>query len=642
MMRHQRKRILVIGGIVGGLSITAYIAGVLWKASRATTESAREIQTASEIRFTSARLDRPPKRGFEWFSAPTVFSDAIWFQGRLYLCGPAGLLEYDSAGALKRRFRPGLELPPAPLGHLAVGLSAGHPELYITTEGEGLVILSDSGLRQARPVEPGYRKLTSVLPLSTGQVLLGTARDGVLVYDGSGFKIFQPTLAKLSVTSLAGDYASLWVGTIDRGLLHWHSGQLDSFGTNEGLPDSQILSIATDGDRAFAGTPVGIAEFEGDKLARTLAPGVFAHALLVRGDTLIVGTIDQGVLPIALRTRVTRALRRQPETPSPRIEHLLEMGTTIYAVAHDGIYSLGTEGNSWQRVLEPESALLADGHISALAADAAGRLWVGYFDKGLDVIDSGQTRATHIENDAVFCVNRIAVDPHGRRTAVATANGLVMFDAAGRGRQTLTRQEGLIANHVTDVEIQDNRMLIATSAGITIIDEAGARSFNAFHGLVNNHVYTIASEGQTILAGTLGGLSLLENGIVKASYTTSNSRMKHHWITALVRVDDEWFVGTYGAGVLRLDSNGQWSSFPDGSDAFVVNPNAMLVTENRVYAGTLDHGLYVYDRRIGRWTIIQAGLPSLNVTALAARDAFIYVGTGNGLVRILEQDLENR
>ena len=614
----------------------------MWRASRATTESARELQAASEIRFTSARLDRPAGAGFEWFSTPAVFAGAVWFRDRLYVCGPAGLFEYDAQGGLKRRFRPGLELPPAPLGRLAVGTGGGQPELYITTAGEGLMILGDGGFRQIRPVEPGYRKLTAVLPYSTGQVLLGTEKDGAIVYDGKRIKAFHPSLEKLNVTALAGDPADLWVGTIDRGLVHWHAGQVDNFGTNEGLPDPQVLSIAVDADRTFAGTPVGVAEFDGGKFARTLAPGTFARALFVHGDTLLIGTLEQGVVPVPLRTQAARPLVRQPEMPSARIEHIFRMEANLYAVARDGIYSLGSDGNAWQSVLQPETALLADGHISALAADAAGRLWVGYFDRGLDVIDSGLARATHIENDAVFCVNRIALDPRGRRTAVATANGLVIFDSAARQRQTLTRQDGLIANHVTDVELDDDRILIATPAGLTIIDATGTRSLNAFHGLVNNHVYSIASEGQTILAGTLGGLSVFENGVVKASYTTSNSRLKHHWITALGRVGDDWFAGTYGAGVLRLDGAGQWRSFPEASDAFVVNPNAMLVTESRVYAGTLDRGLYAYDRRIGRWTVVTAGLPSRNVTALAARDGYIYIGTDNGLVRILEQNLENR
>ena len=637
-----KKKAFLIGGIVGVVAMATYIAGVLWQASRATTESARELHAASEIRFTSARLDRPSNGGFEWFSSPAVFSDSVSFRDRVYVGGPAGLYEYDSAGALQRRFRPGLELPPAPLGPLAVGASGGQPELYITTAGEGLIVLGDSGFRQIRPVEAGYRKLTSVLPLSTGQVLLGTEKDGVLAYDGKQIRIFHPSLAKINVTFLAGDYADLWVGTIDRGLLHWHAGEVDSFGTNDGLPDSQVLSIAVDADRAFAGTPIGVAEFDRGKFARALAHGTFARRLFVHGETLLIGTLEQGVVSVPLRTKAAHPLFRQQETPPARIEHIFQMEGGLYAVARDGLYSLGVDGNLWQPVLQAEPALLADGHIAALAADTAGRLWVGYFDRGLDVIDAGRAHATHVENDAVFCVNRIALDPSGRRTAVATANGLVMFDAAARQRQTLTSQEGLIASHVTDVALQEDRILIATPAGITIIDSTGTRSLNAFHGLVNNHVYAIASEGPTLLAGTLGGLSILEDGVVKASYTTSNSRLKHHWITALAKVGGDWFAGTYGSGVLRLDAMGQWSSFPEASDAFVVNPTAMLVTETHVYAGTLDRGLYVYDRGINRWTTITAGLPSRNVTALASRDGYIYIGTDNGLVRTLERNLENR
>jgi ligand-binding sensor domain-containing protein len=58
-----------------------------------------------------------------------------------------------------------------------------------------------------------------------------------------------------------------------------------------------------------------------------------------------------------------------------------------------------------------------------------------------------------------------------------------------------------------------------------------------------------------------------------------------------------------------------------------------------VYAGTLDRGLAVYHRAAGRWTFTTAGLPSHNVTALAARDGKLYVGTDNGQVRMEERSL---
>ncbi|MGA2591307.1 MAG: hypothetical protein ABSH32_15415 [Bryobacteraceae bacterium] len=36
------------------------------------------------------------------------------------------------------------------------------------------------------------------------------------------------------------------------------------------------------------------------------------------------------------------------------------------------------------------------------------------------------------------------------------------------------------------------------------------------------------------------------------------------------------------------------------------------------------------------WTSVTAGLPSANVTALAARGGVLYIGTDNGLMRVPE------
>ena len=78
---------------------------------------------------------------------------------------------------------------------------------------------------------------------------------------------------------------------------------------------------------------------------------------------------------------------------------------------------------------------------------------------------------------------------------------------------------------------------------------------------------------------------MLDDDAVRANYTTANSRLKHNWITAVLPVGDDWFAGTYGAGVLRLDSNGEWHSFPDLKDGFVVNPNAMAASGGRSLCG---------------------------------------------------------
>ena len=236
-------------------------------------------------------------------------------------------------------------------------------------------------------------------------------------------------------------------------------------------------------------------------------------------------------------------------------------------------------------------------------------------------------------------MNRIVHDESRSRTALATANGLVFFDSAGRQQEVLRRDQGLISNHVTDIVVRGDGMTIATPAGITFLDSLGARSLYAFHGLVNNHVYALGASGDRLLAGTLGGMSVLDAGVVQAGYTTANSELEHNWITAIVPVGNEWFVGTYGAGVLKFRDTGEREGFPVATGAYEVNPNAMLATTERVYAGSLGRGLYVYDKAEQRWSVIVDGLPSANVTALAASDGYLYVGTDNGIVRASEESL---
>jgi len=138
------------------------------------------------------------------------------------------------------------------------------------------------------------------------------------------------------------------------------------------------------------------------------------------------------------------------------------------------------------------------------------------------------------------------------------------------------------------------------------------------------------------MVGTLGGLSAVEKGFVRANFTAGNSGLKQNWITAVARVGGKWMIGTYGSGVMELDSAGKFHAFQTATTSTEINPNAMLVTKDHVFAGSLDRGLYVYDRQKERWAVVTDGLPSANVTALSEGNGYIYVGTDNGLVRIEE------
>ncbi len=679
----QKKLLLpLLGAALAAVGLTA---SVFWQASGVLRESGAAVASESEIAFALVRLGEgrsqagpavalgspdagslsPPPAAFgaagafEWISTPALFTDVAQSDGALYVAGPAGISEYDSQGSLRQRYRVGQDLPASPPTALAVGLSSSKAgrALYVATAGEGLLILesldgngSSGGdatsrprFQQVRAKQPAYRDLTSVLPLESGRVLLGSQSKGVLVYDGKTLAALHSSLADLKVTALAGDESSTWIGTLDQGLLRWRAGRLQRFGESEGLPDRQILSLAADGDRLFVGTPLGVAEFRDGRFERVLAEGFFATALLIRPKSLLVGTLDEGVVEVPLETSRPRgprpAANELGDLDNVAVRRFLEMGGSAYALAADGLYRLDARDAGPRQVLERAHGVLTDRNISALHVDAAGRLWVGYFDRGLDILDASLGHARHIEDEHVFCVNRIVGGQEKGLTAVATANGLAMFDAAGELQHVLGRDDGLISNHVTDVRFGATGIIVATPAGITFLDAAGSRSLYAFQGLVNNHVYTLAAAGERLLAGTLGGLSVLDAGVVRASYTTGNSELKHNWITAIVAFDHDWFVGTYGAGILRFDETGRWQAFPEAGRPIEINPNAMAAGADRVYAGALDGGLYVYERSTGRWRVITQGLPSRNVTALELSGGYLYVGTDNGLVRAAESGI---
>ena len=661
----QVKGALLLAGTLLGLGALSAVTLVYRETSRAIAEAERDVVADSEIAFAkvSRRLGRGPNTQgggvpagasaapFESIRSPAVYSDAVVFEGRFYLAGPSGVSVY-SDGRLLARYRVGQDLPAAPVVQLASGLlrDAAGPVLYVATAGEGLLVVQggreSAAFEQVRADEAAYRDLTAVLPLRTGRVLVGTEQRGLLLYDGKRLSPFHKEVSDQYVTALAGDQASLWIGTLGEGVLHWSGGSLNTFGEAEGLPDRQVLSLAVEGETAYVGTPLGVAEFRSGRYYRTLADGFFAKALLVAGGTLRVGTLDEGIVEVPLGTVRGRGARPRQVAGGSQLENvegLFDAGGESYAVARigarDGLYVREQGGGGWRAAFDREEAPLSDGNISALKFDSKGRLWVGYFDRGLDIVDLATDQTTHVENQFVFCVNRIAHDAERRLTVVATANGLVKFDDAGRQQQVLRREDGLLSNHVTDVVLGKGSMTLATPAGLTFLGKGGARSLYAFHGLVNNHVYALGVSGERVLAGTLGGMSIVESEVVRESYTTANSALGHNWITAIVPDGQEWLVGTYGAGVLRLDSSGEWHELPDATAAFEVNPNAMVASDTRVYAGTLDRGLYVYDRATDRWTAVEEGLPSTNVTALALNGVYLYIGTDNGLVRVSEERL---
>lgn len=642
---HSRRLLNLSAAVATLLLLSASI--FLFHVHRTLTETSRSVADSHHLPFTFGPLAVPPNPGFEPIAAPASFTSAAALDGHIFVTGPSALNMYNSAGTLERSFHVGLELPPAPLGRMIVARLRGQsqPQLLIATAGAGILLYDTTtqSFHQLLPASVDFRDITALAALGSGELLAGTRRHGLLVYNGKTLELFRPEYANASITALLAVDNDVWAGTQDHGLFHTHAGVTNHFETE--LPDPHVETLAAEGNRVFAATPLGVALLEDGRPSRTIAPNTFAQALFAEPKTLTLSTLTEGATSVPLdsaRTHAagTHAAGTTADNAEPTEQFLTLPGSDdLYAVRHDGLYR--RTGSRWATVLEPTKAALTDNNIAALGFAPDGRLWVGTFDRGLDILDPSLTTAQHLEDDHLFCINRIVLDPVRNTMAVATANGLVLFDAAGKPRQVLSRRDGLISDHVTDVVYTGSRMTIATPAGLTFVDSTGVQSLYAFQGLVNNHVYALAAsaDGAELLAGTLGGVSLLTHDAVRRNLTVSNSGLKHNWITAALPTDGGYMVGTYGAGVMRLDAAGHFTPMDLVTRSMVINPNAMLSTPTHIFAGSLNQGLWSYSRAAQRWTQIASGLPSLNVTALASRGGALYVGTQNGLVRIAESKL---
>ena len=669
----MRRPFAVALALVIALTLSAAVF-VRLRVQRTLVQGQREVGAQDQLPFDLLPLAAPPAAPvFEPLPTPAAYVTGAVLHGALWLGGAGGLAVYRSPSASPRLLNPGAELPPAPVVALAAGLLRGEaqPAVIAATHGEGVLLFPERGdARQLLPRDPALRDVTAVLPLGSGDLLLGTRRSGVLVYRGAlrgsdagnapagTLQPFAPGLREAEVTALAGNEGDLWVGTRDRGLLRWHAGQLDTLDTLDtaaGLPDAQIESLAVAPGEAFAGTPRGVAEFRDGRFVRVLAPDLFARELAVRDGHLLIATIDQGVEDVALTAAAARPGRHAEASQAlGGVSGFFAGDGKLFALGSGSVFAHGEATGGWTPVLSTPRAPFTDRNIAALSVGLEGRLWIGYFNRGLDVWRPGAPAAQHLEDDHLFCVNRIVNDPLRHTVDVATANGLALFDpAAGplKPRSVLLRRDGLIADHVSDVAFAGDTTVLATPAGLTFLSPHGAESLYAFQGLVNNHVYTLASDaaGGPLVAGTLGGVSLLQGGQVRRNVTVANSALQHNWITAVLPVGSGsggaegapgYLLGTYGAGVMAMDAAGHVSALEGATrPAVVVNPNAMLRTQTHVFVGTLSDGLLIGNLSSGRWSQVTAGLPSRNVTSLAFAGNTLYVGTDNGLLRAEEARL---
>jgi ligand-binding sensor domain-containing protein len=678
-IRLTKKWALVFLAI--GLAFAGCVVFFILRLNGLVGQEKQQQEAASRVEVIETRLRAPVTDGLTiYLNASAVRATAV-MAGTRYLATSGGLVQLDPGGGVKRRYTTFDGLPDNDLTALAVFQG----RLFLGTAAYGLVAFDGTAFTGYSFVKPKAGAVRA-LAATESRLLIGTLDGGVFEYDGERFsrRLNSATGADFKqVTAVLPVGARVYIGTQDLGLYISQEDRIEHIGVSDGLPSPHVTGIAAlDGALSGIGeiavaTDFGVVGLTEANQIKPISSTPNITSLAVSGGHLWAGLFTGGVADLhagdSVRAdgRISRPVRNEfgasvrdgVGLPGSTPAVVCTGEGKLWVLTGEGAFSRddGAPGPSFQAVAASlgSGAILTSGHITSLAVDSRGRLWVGYFDRGIDILAlETNERLSRLEDERVREINFIKYDRAQDQMLVATSRGLVIFD--GRERQTVLThdRDGLISDSIAHVSLAEvapditggpsaavarpqQAIVLATAGGLTEVSGGKSRSINAFHGLASNHLYCTATSGSRLFVGSLAGLIETEGLRVTRTYKTSNSKLSHDWVTALCEAAGTLYIGTNGGGVDALLPTSEWINYSDEIGRVEVNQNAMHFDGERLYVGTSQQGLLSYNTRGHRWTRITQALPSQNITAIESDDRFIYAGTLNGMMRIEKRVIDN-
>ena len=538
--------------------------------------------------------------------------DLVVFRDQYFAATSGGLLQISKDGDPVRHFTILDGLPESDLTCLAVY----GDKLFIGTKSKGLVTFDGEHFAKYTWPDRRQQAITSLLAVD-GELLIGTLNGGLLKFDGAKFtEIKADDKTLIAVNCLLKVGPRLYVGSFNDGLYVYQNDKWSHFRTAEGLPSNRVVGLAMKDGKLLAATDFGLAVME-DQAFRSLAVIPSVSGMRLQGDQPLV-VKDDGEL--YLFTTVAKKVFSKAKLQNARI---VSAGEKLWLLSNSGIFEIeGTVVRPFGTGIENG---LTDNFVSALALDE-GDLWIGTFQRGIDVLSPGRERIRHLENEDLREINYLEAD--GTKMRAATSSGLAEIGKDLIVTESLSKRDGLPSNSVA--HFLGNA--IATSKGLALRLGGKLHVLSTVQGMPSNSVYTMIEANGDLYAGTLGGLAVIENGRVSRVFKDSNSNLNTNWVTSLCSAGDRIFIGTYGGGVFELLPSGEIHSFEAETGKFVVNFNAMYSDGEHLYIGALD-GAKVLNLRTQEWRNVRDLLPSATVMSITGNKSAIYFGTSSGIAR---------
>jgi ligand-binding sensor domain-containing protein len=525
------------------------------------------------------------------------------------------------------------DLRPGRGGHACAAVAAGPPVRAVLDDPQGTLVGTwGGGLQRLAPAPRGGGQALAPVPFAAPAAAPGAA-------EAEG---------RPRVSALARWRDAVWVATAGGGLYRLEGGALVR--ADVALPSDVVFGLAATPERLLVGTLGGLVALD-DGGARVLDPAdVRAIALppppaptaapaaagaqgaggpAAAGDPLLA-TLGAGLLRLPPDGRPAPV----DGLAAPFVAHVARAGDTVCAAATDGVH-VRRGGGPWQH-LGTGRAPSAD--LTALAFDGE-RLWAGTFDRGLGWFDAAGTWRAFEHPLVGERINALAVEPVPAgppRLWVGTARGLALVE--GDRVRRWGRADGLPHAEVHALAVRrSGGVALGVGRGAALVTpQDGVRPLGPKQRFLHRAVWAVAEDDRgTLWFGTTAGLFRWSGGRRPQRFAMATGHLPDDWVTAVAVQGRTLWVGTYSAGVVRLERAGRDLLPTRVGGALHVNPGGLLLAGGRLWAATME-GLFAAPLAApGEWARRADVPPGTDVTALLPRSAeALWVATRRGLLTV--------